>query len=56
MAVMHFHKPYPTEYNLAAKIDPLIVEDIRENVIPVKTSQPVSYFYPVQYIGILYNA
>jgi Ca-activated chloride channel homolog len=50
MAVMHFHKPYPAEYNLAAKVDPTIeiikpftVENIREDLIPIRTSMPVSH-------------
>jgi Ca-activated chloride channel homolog len=50
MAVLHFHKPYPAEYNLAAKVDPAIekikplsAEYIREDLIPIRASMPVSH-------------
>ena len=49
--VLHFHRPYPAEYNLAAKeeqvlseIKPLDIEKIRDDIIPVETRHSVSHF------------
>jgi Ca-activated chloride channel homolog len=51
MKVMHFHKPYPAEYNLAAKEDDVLktvksfnIEKIRDDIIPIETRQSVSHF------------
>ncbi len=48
--VLHFHKPYPAEYNLAAKVDnalskakPLDIEKIRDDIIPIETRQSVGH-------------
>ena len=49
MKVLHFNKPYPAEYNLAAKADsavstikPLDIEHIRDDTPPIQTRRSVS--------------
>ena len=48
--ILHFHKPYPAEYNLAAKADtifseikPLSIDNIRDNIIPIETRRSVAH-------------
>lgn len=48
--ILHFHKPYPAEYNLAAKADtafseikPLGIDNIRDNIIPIETRRSVAH-------------
>ena len=51
MKVLHFHKPYPAEYNLAAEADPCIssikpldIEHIRDDTPSIQTRRSVSNF------------
>ncbi len=50
MKILHFHKPYPAEYNLAAKADaafssikPVNIDNIRDDIIPIETRKSVAH-------------
>lgn len=50
MKILHFHKPYPAEYNLAAKADaafsrikPVSIDNIRDDIIPIETRKSVAH-------------
>ena len=50
MAILHTHRPYPAEYNLAGHMDEhlrglprLTVATLRDNITPVTTRKPVSH-------------